>query len=90
MESSRTSSEILDDHSNLRKHSAPGEDRTHDLQMARAVIMRLTRYLLRYGDKLTEEEEVRLMDTLHTGRTCQRKMRATFIFNVNECSLPHI
>ena len=33
-----------------RKHSAPGEDRTHDLQMARviSVIMRLTRYLLRY------------------------------------------
>ena len=28
--------------------SAPGEDRTHDLQMARVVIMRLTRYLLRY------------------------------------------
>ena len=33
----------------LPKLSAPGEDRTHDLQMARAyVIMRLTRYLLRY------------------------------------------
>ena len=31
------------------KLSAPGEDRTHDLQMALSfVIMRLTRYLLRY------------------------------------------
>ena len=31
------------------KVSAPGEDRTHDLQMALScVIMRLTRYLLRY------------------------------------------
>ena len=31
------------------KLSAPGEDRTHDLQMALVfVIMRLTRYLLRY------------------------------------------
>ena len=31
------------------KPFAPGEDRTHDLQMARiCVIMRLTRYLLRY------------------------------------------
>ena len=36
------------------KTSAPGEDRTHDLQMARLnVIMRLTRYLLRYrGTKI--------------------------------------
>ena len=37
------------------KVSAPGEDRTHDLQMALScVIMRLTRYLLRYrGTKNT-------------------------------------
>ena len=34
---------------NTVKLSAPGEDRTHDLQMALSfVIMRLTRYLLRY------------------------------------------
>ena len=33
----------------IGKKSAPGEDRTHDLQIAlRIVIMRLTRYLLRY------------------------------------------
>ena len=37
--------------SSFGKPSAPGEDRTHDLQMARVVIMRLTRYLLRYRGK---------------------------------------
>ena len=37
------------------KRSAPGEDRTHGLQIARVcVIMRLTRYLLRYRGTCSE------------------------------------
>ena len=36
-------------HRKDKKNSAPSEDRTHDLQIALSfVIMRLTRYLLRY------------------------------------------
>ena len=39
------------------KKRAPGEDRTHDLQIALAfVIMRLTRCLLRYRGRLVPPE----------------------------------
>ena len=35
-------------HIHREKKSAPSEDRTHDLQIALRLIMRLTRYVLRY------------------------------------------
>ena len=50
------------------KRSAPGEDRTHGLQIARVcVIMRLTRYLLRYRGTWSARAKSIYQDLLLTG-----------------------
>ena len=49
-----------------KKNSAPSEDRTHDLQITLSfVIMRLTRYLLRYQGTCSSQVDITIY-TLHT------------------------